>query len=353
MSEIAAGLHIPEAVAHAASEERLGRLQAVHVAMRTGSFRLLTGIVALMIGVAISAAYLVSYSSIFSWLPWWQSIIIPLIGTAWIIVGCWTIFVPFLLPRSTVYVYPEGLLYVTRKIEIIPWQAMERIWKVNRHVTNKPDQATYVIRRSDEQLFEFGPQFSESKLLGSLLEREITQRLLPRALAVYTRGETVLFEEIALNTEGITLRTGRRKLLWSELERLSVTAKQLEWYKRDDPQPWAVHPLGMIPNIEVLRGLVSYAQHALLRETSPKIVAYQAGATVDFGALHVNKQGVSLDGSADFVPWSEIAGIGVSDREIIIGRKDTGQWYTFPDWMIRDAAILKDLVEYVLQKKRV
>jgi hypothetical protein len=317
MSKIAAGLQIPDSVAQTASEQRLGRLQAVHIGTYTNRLHVATGVVAIIIGVAINGAYLLSYSNLFSWLPWWQSIIIPLIGVIWVMVGCWTIFAPFFHSRFAVYAYSEGLLVVNRNIEVLPWSTMERVWRIHRSSSKKP---AYVIRRSDERLFEFGPQLSMIATLGSLIEREITQRLLPRAIAAYTRGETVLFDEIALDGRGILLRDGRKILPWPDLARLTINEESLEWYKHDEAQPWTVIPVGMVPNVEILRNLVMYAQSMLKRETVPKIVAYRAGATVDFGALRVNQQGVSLYGSTELIPWNKIAGIGVSEQEVIVGR---------------------------------
>ncbi|HTK06767.1 MAG TPA: DUF6585 family protein [Ktedonobacteraceae bacterium] len=353
MSEITATRQIPDAVERAATACGLGRLQRVHMATRTGNLRLGGGVIAIAIGVAMGGAYALSYGSIFSWLPWWQSFIIPLIGLIWLFVGCWTLFAPFFLPRLTVYICEKGLLYVNRKIEAIPWRKIERVWKVNRRALNRAGQTLYMIRRNDGQLFEIGPHLLNSEVLGERVVQEVTRYLLPRAMAAYTRGETVLFDEIALSERGVMLREGRRKLSWSEFARLTINEKQLEWYTHGDLQPWAILPLGAVPNVEIVRRLVAYAQRVQMRETIPKIVAYRAGATVDFGVLRVNQQGISLDGNAEFIPWSEITSVGVSDNEVIVGRKDTGQWYTFPDWMIRDAAVLKDLVEYIFQKKQI
>ena len=166
------------------------------------------------------------------------------------------------------------------------------------------------------------------------------------------RGETLLFDEMAINEYGIILREGRKKLPWSQLSHILIQDTHLEWYKRGEPVPWAAIALGLVPNLEVVCGLVEYVQRSQIRETSPKIMAYRAGATIDFGALRINQHGVNPDGSSHFIPWHEITGIGVSEHEVMIGRKDTGQWYTFPDWMIQDATTLKDLVEYALQKQR-
>ena len=351
MSEIAAKPQLPEQVVRVATEHRLGRLQSIHVAISSGSVRLGGGVVAIILGVAMSGAYLLIYESILAWLPWWQAIIVPLIGIVWIVIGCWVLFAPFFLPRFAVYVYTEGLLYAARKIEVIHWRKMERIWKSGPRPGQKP--GIYVVQRNDKQHFEFKPDLSDLASLGNLLEQEITQRLLPRAIGAYVRGETVIFAQIAITEQGIILREGRRKLAWIELEKLLIDEKRLEWYRCGDTRPWASIALGAVPNVEVLRGLVSYAQRAQLRETAPKIVAYRAGETIDFGALHVSQKGINLTGSAQLIPWNEIAGIGISENEVIIGRKDTGQWYTFPDWMIQDAGVLKDLVEYVLQKRYV
>jgi hypothetical protein len=355
MHDLAANSQVPDAVQDTATKYDLGRLQAIYTSTSNGALRMASGVAAVIIGVAISGAYLLSYTSTFAWLPWWQSIIIPLIGIIWIMVGCWILFAPLFQPPLAVYVYSEGLLYVTRKIEVLFWHKIERVWKIAQPIakrSGRPVKYKYIVRRSDGTHFEFQTSLSNIETLGTLLEQETVRILLPRAIAACTRGETVLFDEIAINEYGIILREGRRKLPWSQLFNLTVTDTELIWYMHTETVPWAIVSLGLIPNVEVLRGLVIYMLRFQERKTAPKIVAYQSGATIDFGVLRINQQGVSPDGSKQFIPWNEIAGIGVSDHEVMIGRKDTGQWYTFPDWMIQDAATLKDLVEYVLQKKK-
>ena len=99
MSEIAATRQIPDAVERAAAAHGLGRLRSVHAVARGSGLRQGGSVVAIAIGVAMSGVYVLSYGSIFSWLPWWQSFIIPLVGFIWIVVGCWTLFAPFFLPR--------------------------------------------------------------------------------------------------------------------------------------------------------------------------------------------------------------------------------------------------------------
>jgi hypothetical protein len=348
MREKAATRQVLDAVEHAAATHGLGRLRSVHVATSVSSLRQGGSVAAIALGVAMGGVYVLSYGSIFSWLSWWQSLIIPVIGLIWVVVGCWTLFAPLFQPRPAIYLHEAGLLYVNNEIEAILWRKVERVWRVNRRALSRAGRIYYVVRRSDGLLFEIGPYLLNIEVLAEALVQEVTHHLLPRALAAYARGEVVPFEEVALSGQGVIVREGRKRLDWSELAGLTINEKQLVWYKRGDEQAWAAVPLGLVPNVEVLRGLVAYVQRMQKREMLPRIVAYRAGATIDFGALSINQQGVGLGGSAELIPWSAIASIGVDDTQIIVGRKDSGQWYTFPNWMVRDTEALKELVEYIV-----
>src|SRR5450631_3034759 len=105
MHDLAANSQVPAVVQDTATKHYLGHLQATHISNSNSVLRMGSGVAAVIIGVAISGAYLLSYNGTFSWLPWWQSIIIPLIGIIWVLVGCWILFSPLFQPSLAVYVY--------------------------------------------------------------------------------------------------------------------------------------------------------------------------------------------------------------------------------------------------------
>jgi hypothetical protein len=71
-----------------------------------------------------------------------------------------------------------------------------------------------------------------------------------------------------------------------------------------------------------------------------------------FGALYVNKQGITVNNGKWLLPWSEIASVGIGEHEVMIRRKSRQlEWYTIPLWQVSDAAELKALIDYIMREK--
>jgi hypothetical protein len=210
----------------------------------------------------------------------------------------------------------------------------------------------YTLRRSDDTLFLFTSELQDVEKLGQLVEEEVTRRLLPRAIAVYRAGAPVVFDEVVVSVRGIGIKEGRRLLYWDDLAKIDVDETTCTFYKVGEQGKWATIMVASIPNVKVLVGLIEYARRERERYRSPHFVAYHAGLTVLFGQLSVSMQGVDIGDGTGILPWSEIAGIGIGEREVIIRKKSRNmEWYALPIWQVKDVAELKELVDYIVRGK--
>src|SRR6266487_2455636 len=180
-----------------AAQYQLGLFQTVYEPGKEVWLYRLPGFFALLVGGAILYYFFHAYDAIFSGWPGWQMIFVPLIGSGWIGVGLWVLLAPWISPEQRVFVFQEGLIYRTRKLEVIRWDQMERFWK-NIHFDKKMRKiSSYIIRRSDRAFFVFAHDLINIEKLGMVLEEELTRRLLPRAITAYNAGDPVLFDDFA------------------------------------------------------------------------------------------------------------------------------------------------------------
>ncbi len=330
------------------AQYQLGTPQAIYETRKETWLHRLPGVVALLIGGAVLAYFFHAYDSLFAFWPVWQTALVPLIGVGWIIVGLWILLAPWLSPEVRIFVYTEGMIYVTHKFEVIRWNQMERFWK-DIHVDRKQHKiSSYVIRRNDQAFFEMKPNLLEGEKLGALLEGEITRRLLPRAIAAFDAGDAIVFDNIAISVRSLHIKQGSKKLSWNEFERIHIDEQVIEIYKKGQMDVWASLRVAAIPNVEILRGLVRYAQQELKYRQVPAIAAYRAGLSVAFGPLTISQRGVIINNGT--LPWTEIAGIGVGESEVMIKRKgNPAIWNVFLLWRIPDASSLKELIDYIMR----
>ncbi|HYU73048.1 MAG TPA: DUF6585 family protein [Ktedonobacteraceae bacterium] len=344
---------VPRPAQRLASQYHLGELQAVYEHGKDLWLARLPGLFALLVGAALLYYFFSAYDAIFSNWPAWQMVFVPIIGCGWLCVGLWMIFFPWFAPEQRVFVYQEGLVYTTRHSEVMRWTQMERFWKDVRFDRRMRKFSSYVVRRNDRAFFVFRHDLLDSEKLGMLLEEEITRRLLPRAIAAYDAGDTVLFDDVAVSKRWLRVRQGSKKLAWRDFASMHIDERSIELYKKNMNETWATLKVAAIPNVSILKGLIDHAQREAMLATSPHIMAYRSGFSVLFGPLAINQQGVKIENGGHILPWDEIAAIGVGESEVIIRRKDSlTNWYVFPLWMIPDAPGLAALLNYILQTAR-
>jgi hypothetical protein len=343
---------IPARVRRCAAEHDLGPPRIYYDSRRDARFLVFFGPFALLIGCIIFGLYLYYYERIFSWWPLWQTRVILLIGLAWLLVGIWICLAPLLSPRTHVFLCPGGLVYIRRRIHAIPWKNIQQIWR-HIHIDKRTDlSCSYTLLRNDGKRFVLDSNLPHIDRLGGFLEREVTRRLLPATLAAYKMGQAQNFVEIVVSSQGLRLRREPKLLPWKDIERLTIDKATASIYRQGDSWEWAAFSLSGIPNVGVLKGLVDSVIQEMQSTTSPHIQAYNAGFAVFFGALSINKVGISVHNGAVKLPWNEIASIALGESELLIrrsGRPD--EWYTLPIWLVTDLPALQELIDYVLRQR--
>ncbi len=354
MNQVSQTQQIPKGIQRLASEYRLGLLQDLYEAKNKIYLYHFIGLVGVAFGGLIIISFFMMYEDIFIWWPRWQAAFVPLLGMAWLGLGVWIMFTSLNSPRSRVFVYPKGLIYAQRKVEIIPWNRIEELWK-DIHVNKKAVvRGSYKLRRVDGRTFVFDSDLPRVKMLGDLMEYEITRRLLPESIALYDTGVPRIFGEIMLSGQGITLKQEQKVLPWNEFENLSIDETMVTISKKGVQAAWATVKVALVCNIGVLKGLIDDIKREIARSQLSQILAYRAGVPVNFGQLSISQQGVGIQHGKYLLPWSEIASIGVGENEVIIRRKgESWDWYTLPVAMLPDIPELKDLVHYIMQRQEV
>ena len=73
--------------------------------------------------------------------------------------------------------------------------------------------------------------------LGDVVERAVTDRLLPPAMAAYERGEVVWFGPVGVGRQGITVAPAQEMLAWTEFGGLAQVGHALVLWRRPGSQP--------------------------------------------------------------------------------------------------------------------
>jgi hypothetical protein len=341
---------IPARVRRYAAEYDLGTPRIYYESRQDTHFQLLFGLGALLISCLIFGIYNYYYERIFSWWPVWQVRVILLVGLAWLAIGIWICLTPLLTPRIHIFLCPRGLIYIRRRMHHIPWQSIQQLRKMV--VVNKTNVIafSYLLVRDDGAHFPLKSNLPHIDRLGGFLEREVSRRLLPKTLAAYKEGQPQDFGEIVVNTQGLLLKRERKLLAWKDLERFTLDKTTASIYRKGDSWEWATLGVAGIPNVGVLKGLVDSMVQEKQSTVSPHIQAFNAGFSVFFGALNINKAGISVQNGEVTLPWREIAGVAIGESEVLIRRQGhPDEWYTLPIWQVADIAALKELIEYVMR----
>ncbi|GHO44490.1 DUF6585 family protein [Ktedonospora formicarum] len=309
------------------------------------------GFASLFIGCLIILIFIVAYGQLFSWWLLWQALFIPLIGVSWFIFGGWVLLAPHVYPQPHVYMCPEGLIFISDKLEVVRWDQLERLWQESDGKAQ--GRRRYIVRRSDETLLSFGSELAGVEYLVKAIEQELTRRLLPRALAAYRVGANVSFDEIVVSKRGLRLSASKRMLLWENLGELVIDPQNIIVHEQHLSKPAARIKAFRVPNMHILRQLVAYARQERALSAKPYVAAYISGRPLSFGKLRISQQGIQIEQEQPVtLPWQEIGAIGIGASELMIARQreqQTYEWYVVSLWEITNLEQLRDVVAYVLQ----
>lgn len=350
MRQILSQKQVPLDILGAATAYRLGTPEKVFEASQELRFFRLTGFAALFVGCLILLVFGVAYPQLFSWWPFWQALLIPLIGLIWLIFGGWVLLAPHFYTQPQVYLCPEGLIFSADTIETVRWDQLERLWKESDGRAN--GKRRYIIRRSDESLLTFTNELQHIDLLGALMESEITRRLLPRAMVAYRAGGSVSFDEISVSRQGLAIRPLKRLLPWTEFHALTIDEQAVLIHIHASHEPLVRLKTANLPNIDILRRLVDHAWQEHTLNHAPHVMAYKAGQPLSFGRLRIDQQGIQLELPRPIcLAWEEIGAIGIGPQEMLIaryGEQHTREWYTLPLRELHNLEQLREVIRYIL-----
>jgi hypothetical protein len=351
---------IPASVQRCAQEQSLGTPRILYEPPQASRLSFFIGPFAILIGVLIIAAYNFLYSTIFSWWPSTQSFLVLFIGLTWLAIGSWIILPALITPRVRIFLCPKGLIYIRRRMDVVRWDRIEQFWKTSKLDKQAHASYTFTIRRNDGVLFLLKDDLPYVERLGGFLEREIVRQLLTRTIDDFEKGQVLQFGAIHLTSSGILLTHEHKLLPWDDVERVDIEDMTLSIGSEGDDWDWATINISGIPNIGLFKAVVEHVIYepdepvlstdSLSQALPAQIVAYNAGFSIFFGALCINKAGISFDNSDEQLPWSEIASFAIGESELMVRRHGSlNDWYTLPLWKISDLPALRELIDYMLR----
>jgi hypothetical protein len=166
---------------------------------------------------------------------------------------------PFKFHRA--YICSYGILRLAddnSDIEVIRWEQIEKVWRSVRmsHLDNDSNKksylCTYKLQRSDGKLFTFEGA-TELKDFGTIVEEEVTARLLPQVLKVYNSGTPIVFGKLKLSLEGVGFKN--EIFSWNEILEIKVSSGSIE-VRLLGRQGWLGIPAFETPNVCLLEALI-------------------------------------------------------------------------------------------------
>ena len=340
-----------------AFEHQLGEPQVVYTSRNAPSLSRLFGIFSLFTGCLIIGLFLYLFTStdLLSLWPFWQIVLILLVGAAWLLMGAWITVASFRSRKLSVVVCSEGVMYARGKMQFIRWEQITEFWKDTKADKNATFSHAYTLLLLDGTSWTLSDDLLNVEELGAIVEDEVISHLLPRASATYLAGKPVSFGTLILGQWGISVQGKQdewRVLPWGLVQRLHLDDTSLSLYKIGEFWAWITLPVSTIPNAGVLKRLAELVLLEHDPDTLSRLIAqYHAGVPLGFGRLRLRLHGVEIIDDKIFIPWSEVAGIGIGEREVIVRRKGyADRWYAIPLAAISNASLLKDFIDYLLSQ---
>lgn len=109
------------------------------------------------------------------------------------------------------------------------------------------------IRTSNRILTEIG-------IINNAIQRQVTNRLLPRSMEAFKTGRTLAFGSLLVNRAGI--RSGDKRIPWAEVEVVELKNGVVHIRQRNQGRNWSSMVAGSLPNALVFLGIVDQVLHA-------------------------------------------------------------------------------------------
>ncbi len=155
--------------------------------------------------------------------------------------------------------YRDGITYSYRgKTQTMRWDDIEQVWMgiLNNVRLRTIDYSYRIKNNSGEQInFNYNDRAMQNmQQLSDTIQREVTSRLLPKAINAYNAGNNVTFGLLTVSQNG--LGNGKETIPWGEVEEVKLQNGVVTVRKKDKWLNWSSVTVGGTPNIYVFLRLV-------------------------------------------------------------------------------------------------
>jgi hypothetical protein len=161
--------------------------------------------------------------------------------------------------NTRVLVFPDGLVHIKNgKSSVFRWNDIGAVWQqiTKRYVNGVYTGTThfYTLRRYDGEQIKLNDSLGKVEELGNLVQSETFKRLMPKAIATYNAGGTVVFGKISVSPQGIS--NGKETLPWTEVKGVTIDRGVISVSKQGKWLRWASDTAANTPNLYVFLQLV-------------------------------------------------------------------------------------------------
>lgn len=189
--------------------------------------------------------------------------------------------------KTSLYLCQLGLLGYQeqdQRVTIIHWDAIESVWLQIMHMytADLGGKLTrydwkYTFQRTDGEKFTFEGHFG-ILALSYIIDKEVTARLLPKAISTYEAGLPVSFGDIQVSRKGIQI--GQEAIAWQNIISIDLEGDQI-MVRLPDWEHWIGTSKAATPNVCILEALI---HHIIAQEK--KSVDINAHSEPIFSARH-------------------------------------------------------------------
>jgi len=155
--------------------------------------------------------------------------------------------------------FQDGLVYIHGgKTETMRWDDIEKVYMsvINNRNLRMMDYS-YRIEGKDGNKINFtwnDQALQNMQQLSDTIQREVTRRLLPPAIASYNAGGTVSFGALLVSRQGLS--NGKENIPWEEVEEVQLNNGIVTVRKKGKWLNWSSVTVGGTPNIYVFLRMI-------------------------------------------------------------------------------------------------
>jgi hypothetical protein len=191
----------------------------------------------------------------------YSNILVFLILLAVTIYAIWYLVANF---NVKTYIFSEGLIRAKRsKIDVMRWEHIESVVeKIVRHryrgLITIYTSYNYTVSRGDGAQFKFSSALKNTKQLGEAIQREVTRRQLPKAIAAYNSGSPVNFGPLSVSMQGIS-KNGV-PVPWNQIGQVNLRRGWVIVSKQGSLLAASRTRCSVVPNLQVFLQLFEHAR---------------------------------------------------------------------------------------------